>query len=199
MVGPIAHCSVPSSSSVAVGSRKAGPGAEDPAARGRLLRREEQALRGVAEPRAAVAGDHVVLVDDRQDRARDDVPVLVEADRHDRLDVERVALAVAAGAIAFVVVELQRHADERGDRVRQLFRELVRVRAAGRRFLGRSWQGCQRCNADQRRQSLQGVYQMGELKARSWCTSGTFFGIGSLNRTWSWSVQRGVGISRTRT
>jgi hypothetical protein len=30
-----------------------------------------------------------------------------------------------------------------------------------------------------------GVYQMGEVKARSWCTCGTFAGIVSLNRTWS--------------
>ncbi len=49
------------------------------------------------------------------------------------------------------------------------------------------------------RRELAGVYQIGEVQARSWMEAGSPFGIGNPSRTASRVLQRGVGISRTRT
>jgi len=49
------------------------------------------------------------------------------------------------------------------------------------------------------RASADGVYQMGELQARSCPVSGTTLGGGSPDFTAWMRVQRGVGISSTRT
>ena len=43
-----------------------------------------------------------------------------------------------------------------------------------------------------------GVYQIGELQARSWVVIGTLGSILILNYAASYAVQRGVGISSTR-
>jgi hypothetical protein len=43
------------------------------------------------------------------------------------------------------------------------------------------------------------VYQIGEDQALSCCVIGTSGDIFVPNRTWSQAVQRGVGISSTRT
>jgi hypothetical protein len=84
------------------------------------LRREEEALGGVAEAeRGVVAGIGVLLLHDRHDGADDQVPVLVQRKRDHRLDVQGVAAAVL-GAVAAVVVLLERHADQVGDRIGQL-------------------------------------------------------------------------------
>ena len=56
----------------------------------------------------------------RQDRAGDQVPVGRELEGHHRLDVEIGPLDVLLHADTTVVVELERHADQRGHRVGQL-------------------------------------------------------------------------------
>jgi len=44
-----------------------------------------------------------------------------------------------------------------------------------------------------------GVYQIGDVHPRSWIDTGSTFGTGTPSRTASMVLQRGVGISRTRT
>ena len=44
-----------------------------------------------------------------------------------------------------------------------------------------------------------GVYQIGDVHARSWIETGSPFGTGTPRRTASIVLQRGVGISRART
>ena len=44
-----------------------------------------------------------------------------------------------------------------------------------------------------------GLYQMGEVYARSWTVAGTLSGRSTPKNAASYVVQRGVGISRTRT
>jgi len=43
-----------------------------------------------------------------------------------------------------------------------------------------------------------GVYQIGDVQARSWIVAGRPFGIGIPSATASYVLQRGVGISSTR-
>ena len=78
----------------------------------------------------------VVLVDDRQDGARDQVPVLADRDRDHRLDVQIVLLAVLGREVA-VVVELERHADQARHRVGQLLGEVGVALGEGRERRGR--------------------------------------------------------------
>jgi hypothetical protein len=53
----------------------------------------------------------------RQNGARDQVPVVVQIERDHGLHVEQPAIPVIRRADVLVVVELQRHADQRCDRV----------------------------------------------------------------------------------
>src|SRR6266567_7485961 len=71
------------------------------------------------------ARKNVALIGDGQDRARDEVPFLVQLDRNDRLDVQREPVAVARATDVVVVVTLQRYADQARDGIRQFFRELL--------------------------------------------------------------------------
>src|SRR4029079_6573604 len=54
---------------------------DDAAAPGRLFWREEEALRDVSEPCLTARPYHVMLGDERNNRARDQVPVLRDRDR----------------------------------------------------------------------------------------------------------------------
>jgi pimeloyl-ACP methyl ester carboxylesterase len=98
--------------------------APDEAAPARSLGREKEALRGVAKARlgARVAKD-IVLRDDGQDRAQDQVPILADGDWDNRLDVECESVAVSRPDI-IVPVCLEGHADQRRDGIRELFGEL---------------------------------------------------------------------------
>ena len=81
--------------------------------------------RRVAE--AELAADAVgegILVDDRDDGADDEVPVVIERDGDDGLKVERVFRAVL-GAECGVVVELKGHGDQIGDGIGELLGELL--------------------------------------------------------------------------
>jgi hypothetical protein len=69
--------------------------APDDAARPRRARQQEEALRGVAE--AAMRADsrrRLLPVHQRHDGPHDQIPLLVQLERNDRLDVERVATAL---------------------------------------------------------------------------------------------------------
>ena len=56
------------------------------------------------------------LVDDGDDRAGDEVPVVADLERYDRLNVQHVE-GLFVGAPLEVGVVLKRHADEAGDRI----------------------------------------------------------------------------------
>jgi len=93
----------------------------------------------------AESRDRFLLRDDRQNGADDQRPIRIEVYRHDRLDIEHEAPAVFR-PIATIVVELERDADETGDRIGELFRELrIATLARGRR----GERG--RCDGDSRR------------------------------------------------
>lgn len=122
---------------VAVGGGRDQKGRTDTpndARRAGIGRRQEEALGDVTEPeRIAVGRRQVVAIGDRQDRARDQVPVRVQRDGNDRLDVERIGEAILLGAGAKFEIALERHADQVGDRVRELLCEIVRI--LGQRLL----------------------------------------------------------------
>jgi len=69
-------------------------------------------------------GKQVFLVDQWNDGARDQVPLRADGERHHRLDVEHRLFALLRRAEVAVHVELERQADEVGDRVLRLSREL---------------------------------------------------------------------------
>ena len=86
------------------------------------LRREEQTLQGVAETvDAAAAGNRRLLVDVWQDRARDDVPVFIERNRHDWLDVHEPLGPISLWPNLSIVVSKERNADKGCERVGNLF------------------------------------------------------------------------------
>lgn len=70
-----------------------------------------------------------MLPDHRQDGARDDVPIVIERDRDNGLDVDKGLVAVVR-AVTAVIVELERYADQRSDGVRDLLGQILT------RFLG---------------------------------------------------------------
>ena len=85
---------------------------------------EEQALHGVAEIElAGFRPSRALEVHHRQDRAGNQVPVGRKLEGHHRLDVEVGPLDVLLDADTTVVVELERHADQRGHWVGQLLGE----------------------------------------------------------------------------
>lgn len=67
-------------------------------------------------------------VDDRQDGARDQVPILVQRDRHHRLKIRRVAEAVVVDAAAKIQIVLERHVDQRRHGSREFSGETGRRR-----------------------------------------------------------------------
>lgn len=121
--------------SVDVGSAITGPAPPDEVADSgidRLLWRHKQALDGVAEAELrAFSRDDVILVNDRHDRAADQVPLVVKRDRYDRLHIRRVSPALIRVDV-IVEIALNREADEIRDRIVQLFREIF-VRKRRRR------------------------------------------------------------------
>jgi len=112
-----------------------GTGAPDDPATARGLRREEQALHDVAETVLRRRADRVGLMDDRDDRSRDDVPVLRDRDRNDRLHVDQVAKPLAPLTGAPFEVALEWNADERRDRVLQLLGEFGGILTRCRRLI----------------------------------------------------------------
>jgi hypothetical protein len=94
-------------------------------------------LRDVAKagPRAE-CNSEIALVHHGQDGARNQVPVFANRDRDDGLKQDRVLLAVAI-AEAFVVIELERYADEAGDGVDGLLGKLLCRLGGGRLRQGR--------------------------------------------------------------
>ena len=64
-------------------------------------------------------GCEIFLIDQRDDRARNYIPVRADRKRDHRLDVEQ-ALLTRPITIAVIVVVLERNADEARDRVREL-------------------------------------------------------------------------------
>ncbi|MGC1480245.1 MAG: hypothetical protein WA771_07055 [Chthoniobacterales bacterium] len=79
------------------------------------------------------------MLDDREDGAGDQVPVLSKRDRDDGLEIQRVAEGLVVGATAKIEVVLERDADERGDGVLKLLREIfvaLGVGSEGRREQG---------------------------------------------------------------
>lgn len=90
-------------------------------------RREKNLRLDVAEPevRSEVRREPR-LIEDRRDRARDDVPLVVQMDGNDRLKVE-VVLRRVVGPEAEIQVVLKLHADEVGDRVFSRLAQFVGV------------------------------------------------------------------------
>jgi hypothetical protein len=86
-------------------------------------RREEEALGDVAEA-GLVLRRVAFLVHERDDGAGDQRPVVGQPEGDHRLDVQRPTESVVARATAEVEVVLERHADQVGDRVLQLLRQL---------------------------------------------------------------------------
>jgi len=86
--------------------------------------REEEALCGVAQAELVASARHrAFLVDDRHDGPNDDVPIPVQLERYDGLDVER-GTGTVAWPVAFVVIELEGHAYQAGDWIGQLFGQI---------------------------------------------------------------------------
>src|SRR5882672_12350462 len=84
------------------------------------LRREKQTLQCIPQAGLTARAHHdVSLTDEREDSARDHVPVLADGEWNHRLDIEGELAAVVVRVEAIVVVELQRHADEARDRIRE--------------------------------------------------------------------------------
>ena len=104
--------------------RRAGAPGEGSQRGVRGSRHEEEALQRVAEAElhARGAGD-VVLPHHRHDGARDQRQIVGQIEGNHRLDVGEGALAVER-AVAAVIVELDRHADQRGDGIGQLLGQL---------------------------------------------------------------------------
>ena len=80
-------------------------------------------LSGAEAPRIVTGGGQRRLFDDRQNRARDQIPLSVQVKGDHRLDVQHVLNPVVRSDAAVHVV-LQRNADEVGDRILCLLGQL---------------------------------------------------------------------------
>lgn len=109
---------------MAVGRKNTGPAPQIPPPFVGCLGGEEETLQRVRQTGLGGGANDVLLVNDRQDGARDDVPVLAESNRDDWLDVDLVLKAVAVGASAPVEVILDRSAGQSRDGVGELLGEL---------------------------------------------------------------------------
>ena len=84
-----------------------------------LGRRQEETLRRIAQPELrSRTGKDVALVNDRNDGPRDEVPVLVDREGHDRLEVHIELLAILLRTDPPIIVELEGNAYKIRDRVR---------------------------------------------------------------------------------
>ena len=86
---------------------------------------EEEALDGVSQAGLAGRTDDVLLMDDRNNGAADQVPVVIQRERDHRLDIERVPPSVV-GPDAKIKIVLERHTDERGDWIGELLCQCIR-------------------------------------------------------------------------
>src|SRR5438552_11606235 len=106
--------------------------------RSRVLGREEETLGGVAKTilRTILCREsqmlwdifdieEIMLRDDRQDRAQNQIPIFGQRNRNDWLNVEGELVAVVRWPIAKVFVRLKRDADQGRNGIRQLLGELV--------------------------------------------------------------------------
>src|SRR5258708_3873901 len=84
-----------------------------------IRRRQERGETYVAQAEAsAPAGGEARLRDQRDDRTGDEIPVVGQSNRNDRLDVEDVLSAlVVGGAVSEIGIVLEWHADDVGHRV----------------------------------------------------------------------------------
>ncbi|MES2471760.1 MAG: hypothetical protein V4601_02855 [Pseudomonadota bacterium] len=107
-------------------------------------------MRGIAQPEM-IAGSSLrrALLDNRHDGADDQVPVGIDRERHHRLDVQCRPAGVP-GAIAAVIVELERKADQFGYRVGQLLRQIGVTFALGGARLGLGSGGGQQQDGENR-------------------------------------------------
>jgi len=104
----------------------------------RMFGREKETLSGVAQAilgtilrlqwrilRQVLDVEEVMLRNHWEDRAQNKVPIFVNRNGNDRLNIERELVAVVRRPVAEVLVGLERDANQRRDGVRQLFGELV--------------------------------------------------------------------------
>src|SRR5262245_65466260 len=83
---------------------KVGSDAPDYSGRSGLLGRKKQTQCCVAQSALAGVADAILLVDDRKDRACDQVPVRTERKRNDGLNVEFVLETVVLGSAADIEI-----------------------------------------------------------------------------------------------
>jgi hypothetical protein len=95
-----------------------------------LLHEEEARIEITETEIALVTLVYGRLIHDRQDPARDQVPVLVQLERDDRLDVEDVLFFAERPDIGVGVV-LERDRNQIGDRVLRLLLEIAGVLRLG--------------------------------------------------------------------
>ena len=77
------------------------------------------------------------LIDERRNDPHDEVPVLAQAYRYHRLNVEYVLSAVVRSEVELGIV-LKRHADEAGHRILDCLCQSFRLVFVGRILIGRS-------------------------------------------------------------
>src|SRR5689334_21094890 len=94
----------------------------------RLAGGKEEALRRIALSRlGASTWKDIVLVDQRQDCARDEVPVIVQSEGNDWLNVHIPLRTVLGRTDSAIVVELEGYADQRRDGIGELLGELLGI------------------------------------------------------------------------
>src|SRR5688500_15375220 len=101
--------------------------ANAPNKRFRFVRRKEETLDRISEPELARRPDHVVLRDDREDRSRDNVPVLVKGKRDHRLKIHGISEPALVRTHSKVEIVLKWNTYQRRDRIRQLLSQLLRI------------------------------------------------------------------------
>ena len=96
------------------------------------LWRKEEAWVEVPQPEiGAISRKERRLIDHRHDPAGNQVPILIEADRDDGLNIEGV-LGVIELANAEVRIVLKRHTDQTGDGVLRCFTQAISTLGASR-------------------------------------------------------------------
>ncbi|MGK8235603.1 hypothetical protein ACLGGT_15740 [Roseovarius sp. MS2] len=92
-------------------------------------------------------------MDDRDNRPRNQVPILADRKGNNRLDVKHQSRSIAIWSDAIVLIELERHTDQRGDRICQLLGKLFGVLGQG---LPAPWASKQEAEAHSDKMSAHG-------------------------------------------
>src|SRR4029077_16129567 len=87
----------------------------------------EETQCSVAQSALAAGADPVLLVNVGNDRARDDIPAVIDCNRDDRLNVKFVLETLVVWPAAEIEIALQRHLDEISDRVVQFFGDVAHL------------------------------------------------------------------------